>query len=76
MPPDDPRSLDLTGVRCPVNWARAKARLEEMRPGEVLTVLVDDPRAATDIPRAAEMEGHCVLDVAAVGAGHRITIEC
>ncbi len=69
------RTIDLNGVRCPVNWARAKTELEGMAQGDVLIVLVDDPRAPRDIPRAAEMEGHCILEVTPEGPGHRIVIE-
>ena len=53
------RRLDLLGVRCPANWARAKAALET---GERLELFTDDPRALADIPRAAEAEGHAVIE--------------
>jgi len=61
--PAAPIRLDLRGVACPINWARAKARLATMARGEKLELLVDDPRAGSDIPRAAESEGHVVVDV-------------
>lgn len=67
--------LDLRGVRCPLNWARAKVRLETMAARALLVLVVDDPRAVRDIPRAAEACGHHVSDVAADGAAWRITIE-
>ena len=51
-------TLDLRGVRCPLNWAKAKVQLERMQRGDELTLLVDDPRGVRDIPRAAEAEGH------------------
>jgi TusA-related sulfurtransferase len=54
--------LDLRGVKCPLNWARAKVRLEQMARGEVLELTLDDPRGARDIPGAAEAEGYVVLD--------------
>src|SRR5271157_6211269 len=53
--------LDLRGVKCPLNWARAKVRLEQMARGEVLELTLDDPRGARDIPSAAEAEGYAVL---------------
>jgi TusA-related sulfurtransferase len=65
----------LRGVRCPLNWARAKVRLEEMSVGSRLTLVVDDPRAMRDIPRAAEAHGHAVLDVVPCDGGWRIEIE-
>ena len=67
--------LDLTGVACPMNWARAKAALETMSDGQVLELITDDPRAASDIPRAVETEGWWVLLVEENAAGVRIRIE-
>lgn len=54
--------LDLRGIKCPLNWAYAKVRLERMERGEILELTLDDPRGARDIPRAAEAEGHAVLE--------------
>ena len=56
--PGEPLRLDLRGVKCPLNWAHAKVRLEQMRRGQILELLLDDPRGARDIPRAAEAEGY------------------
>jgi TusA-related sulfurtransferase len=62
-------AIDLRGVPCPVNWARAKVRLEAAARGERLTFLVDDPRSVRDLPRAAEAEAYVVLGVIAVEHG-------
>jgi len=67
--------LELIGVPCPVNWARAKAQLEVMQPGESLELVTDDPRAPRDIPVAAEGEGYFVLAVRASDGVWRIWIE-
>lgn len=70
----DFEELDLTGIRCPLNWAKAKVRLEELGPDEGLALLVDDPRGVRDIPRAAEAEGYDVVEVEPRGAAWRIVI--
>jgi TusA-related sulfurtransferase len=67
--------LDLRGVKCPLSWAKAKVRLEMLRQGEALDLLLDDPQGARDIPRAAESAGYHVAGVAAEGGLWRITIE-
>ncbi|MEA2625504.1 MAG: tRNA 2-thiouridine synthesizing protein [Candidatus Binatota bacterium] len=67
--------LDLRGVRCPLNWAKAKVRLETLSPSETLALLVDDERGVRDIPRAAEAEGYDVIEVAAVSSAWRIVIQ-
>ncbi|HJU29324.1 MAG TPA: sulfurtransferase TusA family protein [Candidatus Binataceae bacterium] len=67
--------LDLRGVKCPLNWAHAKVRLEQMNRGEVLELLLDDPRGVRDIPRAAEAEGYAVGEPAAENGVWRLRIE-
>jgi tRNA 2-thiouridine synthesizing protein A len=68
-------TLDLRGLKCPLNWAHAKVRLERMARGELLELLIDDPRGARDIPRAAEAEGYSVGEVQAVNGCWHLTIE-
>ena len=61
--------LDLRGVKCPLNWAHAKVRLERMAPGDTLELTLDDPRGARDIPRAAEAEGYAIVETRPGAAG-------
>jgi TusA-related sulfurtransferase len=61
MDQPDAIKLDLRGVKCPLNWAHAKVRLEQMERGQVLELMLDDPRGYRDIPRAAEGEGYAML---------------
>ncbi len=67
--------LDLRGMKCPLNWAHAKVRLEQMAKGEQLELLLDDPRGVRDIPRAAEAEGYAILQITSCSDGWRIQIE-
>jgi TusA-related sulfurtransferase len=67
--------IDLRGVPCPVNWAKAKVHLEAAGGGERLAFVVDDARSLRDMPRAAEAEGYAVVDVEAVAGAWRIVIE-
>lgn len=55
--------LDLRGIRCPLSWAKAKVHLELQPAGAEVELLLDDPKGARDIPRAAEAEGYAVVDV-------------
>jgi tRNA 2-thiouridine synthesizing protein A len=68
-------ALDLRGVKCPLNWAHAKVRLEQMERGQILEITLDDPRGARDIPRAAEAEGYVVLESRAEGRVFHLRIE-
>ncbi|MCC6847919.1 MAG: sulfurtransferase TusA family protein [Deltaproteobacteria bacterium] len=56
-----PRRLDLSGVPCPLSWAKTKVVLADLAPGDLLELVLDDPRGARDLPRAAEAEGHHVV---------------
>ena len=67
--------VDARGLRCPVNWARAKATLEEVSAGTLVEVLVDDPRSERDLPVAAEAEGYAVLEIEGCPTHLRILIE-
>ncbi|MGH7963491.1 MAG: sulfurtransferase TusA family protein [Candidatus Binatia bacterium] len=67
--------LNLCGVKCPLNWARAKVRLEDLERGDVLELLIDDPKGRRDIPRAAEAEGYVIVGVYEMSGGWRIVVE-
>ena len=54
------RTLDLTGVVCPLNWVKAKLALEELTPGDELTLLLDPGEPLDSVPRSAREDGHNV----------------
>jgi len=70
-----PEICDLRGVPCPLNWARAKARLEGLRAGDRLLMITDAPGAERDVPPAVEAEGWAAVEVSRVGDEVRILIE-
>jgi TusA-related sulfurtransferase len=67
--------VDARGLRCPVNWAKAKTVLEAADRGAVVEVLVDDPRSERDLPVAAESEGYAVVSIDRLPTHMRIVIE-
>jgi tRNA 2-thiouridine synthesizing protein A len=67
--------INLYGVKCPLNWAKAKVRLEDVEQGDVLEVLINDPKGRRDIPRAAEAEGYAIVAIDEIDGGWRIAIE-
>jgi TusA-related sulfurtransferase len=68
-------TMDLRGVKCPLNWARAKVRLEEMPAHARLVLIVDDPQAVRDIPRAAEAQAYSLVEIHEQDAAWTIEIE-
>lgn len=67
--------IDLYGVKCPLNWAKAKVRLEYLERGDILEVLINDPKGHRDIPRAAEAEGYAIVSIDEIDGGWKIAIE-
>ena len=52
--------LDLRGVACPLNWVKTKLALEELRPGDELSVRLDAGEPLESVPRSAREDGHAV----------------
>ena len=54
------RTLDITGLSCPITWVRTKLELERLAPGDVLTVRCPAGEALENVPRSAREAGHDV----------------
>jgi len=63
------RTLDVTGLTCPMTWVRTKLELERMAPGEELAVACAAGEALDNVPHSAAEAGH---DVAVDGTTVRI----
>ena len=67
---------DFRGVKCPVNFAKTKLVLANMKKGDILELFIDDGSAIENLPGSVEKEGHKVLSKEPVGdGGWCITIE-
>ncbi len=56
-------ALDLRGTKCPYNFVNARQALRRLAAGQTLRIVVDDPVAVTEVPRAMEADGHEVVGV-------------
>ena len=63
------RTLDITGLTCPMTWVKTKLELERLAPGDVLTVACRPGEALENVPRSAADAGH---EVAVNGTTVRI----
>jgi tRNA 2-thiouridine synthesizing protein A len=68
-------NLDLSGEVCPYTFLRAKLRLEELPLGARLTIIVDHPPAATNVPRSLVADGQAILEVRSDGNRTHIVVE-
>ena len=55
--------LNLKGVTCPINFVKTKLKLEEMAPGEILEVILDDGDPIKNVTGSVKEEGHQILKV-------------
>jgi TusA-related sulfurtransferase len=54
------RTLDITGLTCPMTWVRTKLELERLAPGDELAVLCAEGEALENVPGSAREAGHRV----------------
>jgi TusA-related sulfurtransferase len=54
------RTLDITGLTCPMTWVKTKLELERLDPGDVLSVRCRPGEALENVPRSAREAGHAV----------------
>lgn len=59
--------LDLRGVACPHNTARALLKLAAMEPGAILEITIDDGDPIKNVPPVIEEEGHTIIDTQRAG---------
>lgn len=63
MPENINHSLNLKGVLCPINFVKAKLKLEEMQDGQILEIIIDDGEPMQNVPRSIKEEGHKIIKV-------------
>jgi len=66
--------LDMLGRLCPLPVIELARRIVEVPVGETLTVVADDPAAASDIPAWCRMRGHDYLGATAEEQGTAYTV--
>jgi len=57
------QELNLKGKICPYTFIESMLALEDMKPDEVLRIIVDYPPAVCDVPRSLKNEGYEILEV-------------
>ena len=66
--------VDLTGVRCPMNFVKAKVALERIPVGAVLEVLLDDGEPVKNVPGSLAEQGQEVLSVSPFEDKHLLRV--
>ena len=68
------RSLDTSGLTCPIPILKAKKALSEMSAGSVLEVLATDPAAPDDFIAFCKATGHTLIDSTTENTTYRFLI--
>jgi TusA-related sulfurtransferase len=55
------RTLDCLGLYCPEPLFQTRENIDQIKPGEILEVITDDPAAEEDLKRFAKRAGHEVV---------------
>ena len=56
-------TLNLRGVKCPINFVKIKLKLEEIQDGRNLNVVVDAGEPMQSVPRMIKQEGHKIIRI-------------
>jgi sulfite reductase (ferredoxin) len=68
------KTLDLSGVACPMNFVKAKVALERLPIGATLSVLLDAGEPARNVPASFAEQGQEVVSMAPEGARFRLQV--
>jgi TusA-related sulfurtransferase len=66
--------IDTVGRFCPVPIIETANRMKEMKPGETLTIISDDPGIKNDMPNWCSMTGNEFLGVSESDGEIRVMI--
>jgi len=69
------KTLDCLGLFCPEPVFKTRMHLDEMKIGETVEIIADDPAAKSDIENLAENLGQEVLESVQEGEVTRIIIK-
>jgi TusA-related sulfurtransferase len=62
-------AVDITGAVCPLTFVKAKAAIEELEGGQILSVRMNEGEPALNVPRSMKDEGHEILKLSKNGDG-------
>ncbi|WP_454105443.1 sulfurtransferase TusA family protein [Marinobacter sp. MBR-105] len=70
------RTLDTSGLRCPMPLLKTKLELNSMTPGEELEVVATDTGSLRDIPAWLALSAHTLVSQSESNGEYRFVIKC
>ena len=68
------KKLDLTGVKCPINFVKAKIKLSEMPLNSKLELILDDGDPIVNVPESLAMDGQKIISNQPYQNQHRVVV--
>lgn len=68
-------ALDITRDHCPMTFVKVKLELARLQKGDILDVTLDGLEPLANIPKAAQEQGHRVLEVVSRDGHFHVVIE-
>lgn len=66
--------IDLRGVKCPMNFVKAKVALAKIAVGEEVGFYLDDNAPINNVPKSIEEEGHQIVKIDREYAGYNLLV--
>lgn len=67
--------LDLKGTGCPINYVKAKLFLENLNPGEILEILLDEGESIDNVPPSLKNDGHEIMGIEKKDGFYRVVVK-
>ncbi len=71
---DSDAFIDITAEQCPMTFVKVKLKLEDMQPGQTLTVRLNGGEPLHNVPLSLKDERHAVTDPTADGDCYRLVV--
>ncbi len=68
-------TIDLRNIACPLNFVKAKLKLEKLKIGDILEILLDEGEPVRNVPATFAEQGQNVLDVKNVGEYYCVKVQ-
>ncbi len=67
--------LDLKGVKCPMNYVKAKLYLENMDTGKILDIYLDEGEPVRNVPLSLKNDGQEIIEVKNLGGYYLVKVK-
>lgn len=67
--------LDLKGTPCPINYVKAKLVMENLNPGDMLELVLDEGEPMDNVPRSLKDDGHEIVKIEKLNGTYKVLVK-